>query len=120
MSSEKRHRGTLGRMVIFFYLAVTALQLLWHGVFPAPLGGQNWPLAIIAVVPLILPLRGIVAGNLRSMTWGGYLLVAYFVIGVMEVWSDPAQRVPAALQIALTLLYVTCLVKLCRYPRLPG
>ena len=97
---------------IWSYLAIVALQPLWHGVLPAPWGQHNWLLALTATLPLLLPLRGIIAGKVRSMTWGGYVLVFYFVIAVMEAWSSPAERIAAVLQIALTCLYVTCLVVL--------
>jgi uncharacterized membrane protein len=81
------------------------------------LGKQSWALALLATLPLLLPLRGILGGTVRSMTWGGYLLVFYFVIGVMEAWSNPAQRTPALLQTALAVLYVTALVLLTRRSR---
>ena len=97
-----------------FYLAVLILQPVWHGLLPPPHGNHNFWLALIATLPLVLPLRGILAGSIRSMTWGGYLVVLYFVIGVMEAWSNPPQRIPAVLQISFTLLYVTSLVLLTR------
>lgn len=100
--------------VIVFYLAVLILQPVWHGLLPPPHGNHSVWLALIATMPLMLPLRGILAGSIRSMTWGGYLVVLYFVIGVMEAWSNPPQRIPAVLQISFTLLYVTSLVMLTR------
>jgi uncharacterized membrane protein len=48
------------------------------------------------------------------MTWGGYLLVLYFVIGIMEAWSNPSQRWAAVSQVVLSLLYVLFLVLLTR------
>jgi len=98
--------------VILAYLAVIVLQVLWHGLLPAPAGNRNWTLAILAVIPLLLPMRGILGGRIRSMTWGGYLLVLYFVVGVMEAWSNPPQRLPSLAQVALVLLYTAFLVRL--------
>jgi uncharacterized membrane protein len=46
------------------------------------------------------------------MVWGGYLVVLYFVVGVMEAWSNPPQRFLALLQVGLTLLYVMLLVNM--------
>lgn len=106
-----------GRYAAACYVALLVLQPVWLGLLPAPLGKQSWGLALLATLPLLLPLRGILAGTVRSMTWGGYLLVFYFVIGVMEAWSNPAQRMPALLQTALAVLYVTGLVLLTRRSR---
>ncbi|MGH8033585.1 MAG: DUF2069 domain-containing protein [Lysobacterales bacterium] len=105
------------RLVAVFYLAVIVLQLTWHGALPQPGGNRNWTLALLAALPLILPLQGILSGRLSSMTWGGYLLVIYFTFGVMEVWSNPAQRWPALIQVALVVLYVSSLVWLARRKR---
>ncbi len=110
---------SLHSLVTGLYLGVLILQPLWHGVLPAPVGKQSWLLALFATLPLLFPLRGILAGKMSSMTWGGYLLVIYFVIGVMEAWSNPPERVPALLQITLTVLYVTCLVLLAQRWRRP-
>jgi uncharacterized membrane protein len=104
--------------VAVLYLAVFVLQGVWHGLLPGPSGNQNWTLALLAALPLVLPLAGILAGRVRSMVWGGYLLVLYFTFGVMEAWSNAAQRAPALAQVALVLLYVACLVWFTRQNRL--
>jgi len=105
------------RLVVIFYLTVLVLQPIWHGLLPPPHGKQSWLLVLFATLPLLFPLRGILAGHIRSMTWGGYVLVFYFVIGVMEAWSNAPQRIPALLQVILSLLYVTSLVLLTRRQR---
>jgi uncharacterized membrane protein len=83
------------------YAALIALQPAWHAVIPPPAGNGNWTLAAIATLPLLLPLRGLWLGSLRGMTWAGYLSMLYLVIGVMEAWANPPQRLPALLQVAL-------------------
>jgi len=82
------------------------LQPLWHALLPRPAGAGNWLLAMLAVVPLLLPLRGLVAGSLRSMTWAGYLVMLYLIIGVTEAWSNPPQRIPALVQVLLVVIFV--------------
>jgi uncharacterized membrane protein len=79
---------------------------------PTPLGAESWWLALAATAPLLFPLQGILKGSIRSMTWGGYLLVFYLVFGVMEVWSNPPQRQPAMLQ---TVLIVFCIYSMLRF-----
>jgi uncharacterized membrane protein len=97
-------------MVFAAYLSLLLMQVIWHSLLPAPWGNQNWILAVVASLPLLLPLRGIAAGSFRSMTWGGFLAVLYFVIGVMEAWSNPPQRIPAVVQILLALGYCGALI----------
>ena len=51
-------------------------------------------------------LRGLLAGSLRSMTWAGYLVMLYLVVGVMEAWANPPQRIPALTQVLLVVLFI--------------
>ena len=88
------------------YLAMLGWQAVWHWLLPSPLGAGNAWLALLACLPLLIPLRGLVRGNYRSMIWAGLLLMLYFTIGVMEAWSNPPQRLPAFVQVVLPLFYL--------------
>lgn len=99
------------------YVAIFFLQPIWHGLLPAPMGNQSLGLTLLSSSPLVIPLGGILLRNMRSMIWGGYLVVLYFIVGVMEAWSNPPQRVLALLQVGLTLLYVLLLVNITRAAR---
>jgi uncharacterized membrane protein len=96
------------------YLALIAMQPIWHAFLPEPRGtGSGW-LALIATAPLLLPLRGVLAGSLRSMTWAGYLSMLYLIVGVMEAWANPAQRIPALTQVTLVVVFVGSLLAFSR------
>ena len=96
------------------YLALIALQPLWHALLPPPRGAGNAWLALAATAPLLLPLKGLLAGSLRSMTWAGYLSMLYLVVGVTEAWANPAQRIPALAQAGLVALFVGSLLAFSR------
>ena len=99
------------------YLALVLLQPAWHGLLAPPRGAGNWLLAAVATLPLLLPLKGVLSGSLRSMTWAGYLVMLYLVVGVMEAWSNPPQRIPALLQILLIVIFVGGLLVFSRAAR---
>jgi len=111
--------NTVRALVSGSYLALIALQLVWHALLPAPHGAGSWPLAAVAVVPLLLPLKGLLAGSLRSMTWAGYLVMLYLIIGIMEAWANPPQRLPALAQVGLVAVFVISVLKFSR-PVRPG
>jgi uncharacterized membrane protein len=83
------------------------------------MGSGNGLLALAAVVPLLLPLKGLLQGSLRSITWAGYLVMLYLVIGTTEAWSNPAQRIPALLQTLLVVVFVAGALAFSR-PKQPG
>jgi uncharacterized membrane protein len=78
------------------------------------MGSGNWLLALAATVPLLLPLKGLLAGSLRSMTWAGYLAMLYLVIGITEAWSNPAQRAAALLQTVLVVVFTASVLAFSR------
>ena len=88
------------------YLATLVWQVVWHGLLPPPWGTRNIWLALVACLPLLIPLFGLVRGNYRSMIWAGLLLMLYLTIGIMEIWSNPPQRFPAMVQVALAVFYL--------------
>ncbi|MEJ2402073.1 MAG: DUF2069 domain-containing protein [Xanthomonadales bacterium] len=106
-----------GRLAGAVWLALLGLQVIWHALLPAPHGAGNPYLAAAAVVPLLLPARGILRGSLRSMTWAGYLAMLYLVIGVTEAWANPPQRLPALAQVLLVAAFVGSVLTFSRRDR---
>ncbi len=96
------------------YIALLILQPVWHALLPAPLGASSWWLGLLAAIPLVFPLKGVLDGNFRSMTWAGYLLMLYLVVGVMEAWSNAPQRIPALVQ---TVLVASCIFSMLMFSR---
>ena len=99
-----------GRLAAALYIALIILQSVWHGLLPPPAGAGNWLLAALATAPLLLPMKGVLAGSLRSMTWAGYLVMLYLAIGIMEAWSNPPQRLPALVQTGLVVAFVAAIL----------
>lgn len=88
------------------WLGLILLQPAWHALLPPPHGAGSWVLATLATVPLLLPQRGVWRGELRAVTWAGYLAMLYLMIGVVEAWANPPQRVAALLQVTLVAMFV--------------
>ena len=101
-------------LVSGFYLALIAHQFAWHALLSPPRGAGAWWLAVVAAAPMLLPLKGLLKGSLRSMTWAGYLAMLYLVIGVMEAWANPDQRVPALAQVFLVTGFVGAVLSFSR------
>lgn len=86
----------------FFGLFI--LLMLWHTVLVPPV---KFPVALIllfTVTPLLLPMRGLLAGKPRSCAWAAYISLIYFIHGAIETWSNPAERIYAALEVVFSLM----------------
>jgi len=86
------------------YFSLLTLLMLWNTVIaPSP----RVPVAmilILSVMPLMIPLRGLLHGRPGACTWAAYLSLFYFVHGVMEAAAGPQERLLASLEIAASLL----------------
>lgn len=85
-------------------IALIILCLLWETVL-APLrpGGS---LLFLKAIPLALPLRGILRGNLYTFQWASMLVLVYFMEGVVRATSDPGVSAYVAwVEVALTTIF---------------
>ena len=63
---------------------------------------SNYPVSawlIIALIPLLFPLRGLLHGNPYTHAWTGFLMLLYFSHGVGEVYSAQGFDLYASLEV---------------------
>jgi len=63
---------------------------------------SNYPVSawlIIALVPLLFPLRGLLHGKPYTHAWTGFLMLFYFAHGVGEVYSAQGFDLYASLEV---------------------
>jgi uncharacterized membrane protein len=90
-------------------LALIALCLAWE-IRLAPLRpGGSW--LMLKAVPVLLPLRGVLAGRRRTFQWASMFILAYLAEGLVRTVSD---RGPSAWlaggEAALATLFFACAV----------
>jgi len=90
-------------------LALVALCIVWETVL-APLrpGGS---MLVLKAIPLLLPLRGILRGNLYTYQWASMLILLYFMEGVVRATSDPGFSAQVAwVEVVLTTIFFWCAI----------
>ena len=90
-------------------IALIVLCFAWEG-WLAPLrpGGS---LLVLKIVPLLLPLYGVVRRNIYTLQWSTMLVLAYFAEGVVRGMTDPEPIAPLAWsEAALSTIYFVCTV----------
>lgn len=91
-------------------IALIILGVLWElRIAPIRPGGS---LLALKVMPLLLPLRGVLRGNLYTLQWAAMLILLYFMEGVVRAWSDPAPMsvLMAWFEIVLSLTFYVCAI----------
>jgi len=102
------------------YVALLAWIPAWLFLNPAGLTWGTGIFAAIAIVPLFFPLRGVLKRSNRAEIWGAYASLPAFLIGVMESWSNPAQRLGALTQALLVAAYWILVMAKARRHRQPA
>ncbi len=86
------------------YFNLLILVTVWHAwLYPS----AYFPVALVLLVtavPLLLPLRGLLHGRPASHLWTSFLMLLYFMHGVVEATANPVQRFPALLEVLFSLL----------------
>ena len=56
---------------------------------------------VLKGLPLLLPLRGLLHGRLKSIQWAALLTLPYLTEGLTRAWADPQPSATYALSEAL-------------------
>lgn len=66
-------------------------------------------LLVLKVIPLLVPLFGILREKLYTYRWSSMLALGYFTEGVVRTWSDTGlARALAAGEVALSIVFFAC------------
>ncbi len=97
------HAGAIASLVVMI-----GWLIAWEVVIaPVHPGGS---LLALKVLPLFIPLRGVLKRELYTLQWSSMVILLYFTEGVVRAWSDQAElsRFMAWGEIVLSILYFAC------------
>ncbi len=87
------------------YFGLMIHLVLWLG-WLAPSELLPIPVTLmIALAPLLLPLRGILHGTPYTHAWAGFIALIYLLHGMVEFWSNPPERIYAGIEFAFAFLF---------------
>lgn len=101
---------------IFSLVGLIILTLAWELVVApwrpelSALVGGVW--LVVKLVPLLLPLPGVIKGKLYTLQWASMLVLLYFMEGVVRAFSDalPLSRLMASIEIGLSVVFYLCAI----------
>lgn len=80
------------------------LCIAWEGVLAPIRPGGSW--LILKVLPLLIPLFGILRGRRYTYQWASMFVLIYFTEGVVRGWSDNGlSKILALVEVALTITF---------------
>jgi uncharacterized membrane protein len=85
------------------WLALLLLVVLWEWLLAPLRPGGSW--LVLKGVPLLLPLRGVLRGDVKVMKWALLLVLAYIAEGSVRAVDAPPAGTLAMIEIALGLAF---------------
>ena len=102
---------TTWRIAMTAYAGLLGLQVVWHLVWLPPTTAAPWLVTLIFVLPLLLPLRGLLRARPRSFAVTSLITLFYLMHGLVELSAVGDSRWPAALEVGLgALLFLGCIL----------
>lgn len=103
-------------MTLSGYFILLVFLIIWHGfIFPA--ANKPWLMLFYIILPLLFPLKGLLQEKPYTFAWTSFVILIYFIHGVVEAWANEEQRVFAFIEIFLSIqVYIGAIY----YARLQG
>jgi uncharacterized membrane protein len=101
--------------------ALATLAMIGVAIGVAATLDASWPgsalLAAALVLPLLLPLKGLLQGDRRTYAWATLCIAPCFVYGITEVIANSSVRAVAAVILFTSLAHFVALVAYLRVTR---
>jgi uncharacterized membrane protein len=101
--------------------ALATLAMIGVAIGAAATLDASWPgsalLATALVLPLLLPLKGLLQGDRRTYAWATLCIAPCFVYGITEVIANSSVRAIAAVILFTSLAHFVALVAYLRVTR---
>jgi uncharacterized membrane protein len=98
-------------LTIWLWLALTLSLLAWI------LVGYPWPICVIAVLPLLAPLRGLLRGSRYTYAWATLFAIPYLAFAITELLVNPQARWVAAISLLLVFAWFCAMILFLRASR---
>ena len=99
------YTGAVGSLLSLIILCVA-----WEWVLAPLRPGGSW--MVLKVLPLLIPLRGVLKRDLYTLQWSSMLILLYFAEGIVRATSDKG-ALSAALgwvEVGLVCIYFFCTI----------
>jgi uncharacterized membrane protein len=98
-------------LTIWLWVAVAASLLAWI------LVGYPWPICVIAVLPLLAPLHGLMRGKRYTYAWATLFAIPYLAFALTELLANPQARWVASLSMLLVFAWFCTMILFLRASR---
>jgi uncharacterized membrane protein len=96
---QKFSTNTYKKLALTGYFSLLMFMPLWLLVLNPSQGLSPWLSTFMFILPLLLPLKGILAGNPYTFAWANFVLMLYFLHSLTTLWVSADDRIWAGLEL---------------------
>lgn len=96
--------STFKKITLIGYFSLLFFMPLWL-IYLNPSQGLSPILSLcLFTVPLLFPLKGLLAGNPYTYAWSSFVVMIYFLHSLTTLWVSPADVVWASLELIFAIM----------------
>ncbi|WJG11142.1 DUF2069 domain-containing protein [Aliiglaciecola sp. LCG003] len=108
------------KLALTSYLLLLVWVPVWHLLLALPVGRTfqfEILLALVWTIPLLFPLRGMIAGKPYTHAWANFVVMFYLIHALTSIYAVENERIYAAIELLLSSgMFIGCSV----YARMRG
>lgn len=105
--SQKVHR--MRYLALISHVCLIAWMIMWYFAIPDTSDYSSAFKILFYILPLLLPLYGIVQGKPYTHAWASFIVLLYFLHSITVIYAEPTQMLYAIIELILaTGMFVGC------------
>ena len=97
------------RIALIGYIGLLILMPLWMYFVPPQEGPLDVISLFVPIIPLLLPLRGIIKDSTYTYAWANFVVMLYFIHGLTMLWVAPDELIWVLLELLFaSFMFIGC------------
>jgi uncharacterized membrane protein len=90
-------------LALISHLGLLAWMIVWYFVLPMTVEYSLTFKILIYIMPLLLPLPGIVQAKPYTHAWASFIVLFYFLHAITVMYAEPSQMLYASIELVLAI-----------------
>lgn len=94
---------TLRYLALCSHVGLIGWMIIWYFFLPMTADYSVGFIILIYIVPLLLPLPGIIKGLPYTHAWASFIVLFYFLHSITVIYAEPTQIIYASIELVLAI-----------------
>lgn len=96
-------------LALYSHLALLAWMIIWYFLLPMTADYSVTFKILFYILPLLLPLPGIMQGKPYTHAWASFIVLLYFLHSITVIYAEPSQLLYAIIELILAIgMFLGC------------